>query len=303
MTRFVNPFEQPGQWYKANFHTHTNASDGALPPRQVVANYRRKGYDVLAITDHGATHDVRPLSTKSLLVISGTELHPPMTTYKSSFHLVALNVPHGFKPKTTSAKNQAVSCVRQVAKVGGLTILGHPFWCGMEFADYKDLKDVAAVEVWNTICDAGAGRGCSENEWAYILDRNRRLPAVAVDDTHSGGRPGATDTFGGWTWLKMRSLTVANVLKAVRTGATYASCGPKVHDFRVTDGKITLRCSPAARITFKSGPGQGERREAGDGKSVSSFKIKTPSSWPYVRAVVTDATGRSAWTNPIYLKS
>ena len=304
MTRRVNPFEIKGNWYKANFHTHTNNSDGGLPPEAVVANYRRKGYDVLALTDHNFVNVVDGLSTKDMLVISGVELHPPVRTQKGNlFHIVCLNVKPSFEFRKPYAYNVALDQIRQVKAAGGLSILAHPFWCGLEYADYKTFVDeVAAVEVFNTICNAGAGRGASENEWSYILDRGHRLPSVGVDDTHSGGRRGATDCFGGWTWLKMPSLTVANVLKALRTGACYSSTGPTIHDFRITEGKLALRCSPAAEIIFKGGPGQGERRQIAKGKTATTHSMPTPDHLPFVRAVVTDAQGRRAWTNPIWMK-
>ena len=46
------PFEQPGQFWRGNLHTHSNRSDGDLPPEQVVRWYQEAGYDFLAITDH-----------------------------------------------------------------------------------------------------------------------------------------------------------------------------------------------------------------------------------------------------------
>ena len=155
MLAFVNPFEIKGNWYKANFHTHTTASDGGLPVETVVANYRRKGYDVLVVSDHNATHDVRPLTSKKMLVISGIELHPPMKTFDGLFHIVGVNVPHGFDPHSKAA-DQANSLIRRVDKAGGLTILAHPYWCGLAYEDFKHLIDqgiVLAFEIEHHTCD------------------------------------------------------------------------------------------------------------------------------------------------------
>jgi len=299
MAQFVNPFEIKGNWYKANFHTHTTASDGGLPVEAVVANYRRKGYDVLVVSDHGATHDVRPLTSKKMLVVSGIELHPPMKTREGMFHIVGVDVPHGFNPRST-ATDQANALIRRVNKAGGLAILAHPYWCGLAYEDFKHLNGLAAVEVFNTICDVGAGRGASENEWAYMIDRGMRVPCVGVDDTHSGGRPGGDDAFGGWTWLKMPSVSTKNVLKAVRTGACYASTGPRIHDFRIKGNRVSVRCSPAAKIHIKAGPGEGQAIYAKEGKLVRSFSATIREGCPFIRATVTDAAGRVAWSNPIY---
>ena len=65
MSILVNPFELPGRWYKANLHTYTSSSDGAISPEARVAQYRRAGYEVLALTDHGVTNDVCRMSACS----------------------------------------------------------------------------------------------------------------------------------------------------------------------------------------------------------------------------------------------
>jgi hypothetical protein len=291
---FVNPFELKGDWYKANFHTHTTTSDSTKCLEHTVRDYRKAGYDVLVISDHLKTNPVRGLSDKKMLVISGMELHPAVPGREDLFHMVAINVPRSFESTQGMDAQKAINAAN---KAGGAVILAHPFWCGLEYADFKHLKGLAGVEVWNTICDIAAGRGTSENEWAYMLDRGMTLPCVGVDDTHGG----PTDIFGGWTWLKMTKPTTANVLKAIRQGACYASTGPVIKDFRIVGGEVVIKCTPAVSINFKAGPGAGRRRYAPDGKTVTSFSIPVPEYWPFVRAVVTDAKGRTAWTQPIWL--
>jgi hypothetical protein len=292
---FVNPFELPGQWYKANFHTHTTTSDSTKCLANTVRDYRKAGYDVLVISDHLKTNPIRKHSNKDMLVISGMELHPAIPGRDDLFHMVAINVPRSFKSAQGMDAQKAINAAN---KVGGAVILAHPFWCGVEYADFKHLKGLAGVEVWNTICDIAAGRGTSENEWAYMLDRGMTLPCVGVDDTHGG----PTDIFGGWTWLKMKSPTTANVLKAIRSGACYASTGPVIKDFRVENGKLKLKCTPVRTINFKAGPGAGHRKNAPEGKTITSFTVNAPTGWPFVRAVVTDDKGKQAWTQPIFLK-
>lgn len=57
----VNPYENV-DWdsydtYLANLHTHTTASDGDLTITEMVQAYYDKGYDILAITDHGVINN------------------------------------------------------------------------------------------------------------------------------------------------------------------------------------------------------------------------------------------------------
>ena len=296
--KFANPFPIPGRWYKANLHTHTTSSDGRLHPLDRVRQYRKAGYDIVALTDHGAINDVRGMGDDKILVISGMEYHPQCPTHHHAYHLVALNIKPGFRFKRLSANG----FIRKVRDARGEVILAHPYWCGYQLEDFRALKGLAAMEVFNGICQSG-GRDCSESEWAHGLDRGMPLPVVAVDDVHSVG---GHDLFAGWTWLKMTRPTPANVLKAVRTGACYASCGPKIHDFHVEGDMVHVRCSPAARIDVISAPPHGALKQAEPGKTVTRLVAPATKDWwgnrlPFVRARVTDREGRRAWTNPIWL--
>ena len=71
---------------RGDFHLHTSGSDGQQPPAVVCANYRKKGYDFIVITDHNRYYpsldaiafykDVEiPLT-----ILPGEEVHLPDTT-------------------------------------------------------------------------------------------------------------------------------------------------------------------------------------------------------------------------------
>lgn len=53
----VNPYDcvdwDNWDYYKANLHTHSNASDGDYSITEMVQLYYDRGYDILAMTDHG----------------------------------------------------------------------------------------------------------------------------------------------------------------------------------------------------------------------------------------------------------
>jgi len=295
--RFANPFELKGKWYKANLHAHTTTSDGRASPPDRVEQYRRGGYDVLALTDHNVLNDISSLPKGNMLLISGVEYNPKCPSHTVEYHLIGLNIPPGFKFKGLTPNG----FIRKVRRGGGEVILGHPFWCGYQLENFGNLKGLAALEVYNSACH-GSGRGNSENEWAHALDRGMILPAVATDDSHGEN----FEIFGGWTMLKMPSLGAANVMKAIRNGAFYASCGPTIEDFRIVGDEVRLRCSPAAEIHLVAIPAVGLLSRAEPGKTITSFTSHIPRGWfggklPYLRMRVTDTRGRMAWTNPIFL--
>ena len=288
-----NPFELPGKWYKAALHTHTSSSDGAWWPEVVAQLYRQRGYDVLALTDHERTNDIRGLSGPDFLVINGIELHPLYPGHKCrNHHIVGLGVPHGY-PLSRAAQKDVGECMRQIEDLGGIAILAHPPGVNVRPHRYADMPGLAAFELWASHQQATGG-GDREREWAAGLDAGINLPAIATDDAHA-----ESDVATAWTWLKMKSLSTKSVLSAIRSGACYSSTSPEVKDFRVTSETVEIRCSSCATITLL-GPARKKAVRRAAGRGASAFSIPRP-DWPFVRAVVTDRAGRKAWTNPISL--
>ena len=171
MKALQNPFPAKGNWYKANLHTHTTASDGRASPAETADLYRRAGYHVLAITDHSVVTDVRGLSDEGFLVMRGLEYHPRCRQAEAPHHLVGLGVPHGFGFDGVDA-DDASACIKAVRAAGGESVLAHPLWCGHRYDMYAHLGDYIAVEVFNTTCD----RVARSNVLTYatnVLSRHR----------------------------------------------------------------------------------------------------------------------------------
>ena len=288
-----NPFKLKGKWYKANLHTHTTVSDGQRTIEERIKAYRRQGYGVLAITDHRATSDVAGLSTSDLLVVSGIELHPECPSGPvDSYHFVGLGVPADFRYRRDAGAN---AVIRRVRSVGGEVIVGHPYWCGHDMRHLEPLTGYVGIEVYNGTCDF-ACHGTSSVHWDQLLGQGTIVGGSACDDAHRDD-----DCFMGWTWLRLPRLTLAAVLKAIRTGAYYASCGPVIRDFRVVRGKATVECEPAAEIRFMGRAYRGQRSTPERGQTITGAEVELPQDWKYVRAELVDRDGKVAWTNPIVL--
>ena len=76
-----SPFDKPGRFWRGNLHTHSNASDGVLPPDEVCRRYKAQGYDFIALTDHFIGIYDYPISDTiqyrddAFTTILGAELH------------------------------------------------------------------------------------------------------------------------------------------------------------------------------------------------------------------------------------
>ena len=286
----VNPFEQDGGWYKANLHTHTTTSDGEATVEERVQQYREQGYQILAITDHDQTNDVEGLSTEELLVVSGMETHPVCPGHYERYHLVCLNVPHGFEIPRDSDANERVALVKNA---GGEAVLAHPYWSGLDINHMLAVRGYMALEVFNATCTK-FGKGFGSVHWDNLLNRGQIIPAVAVDDTHRG-----RDIFMGWTMIKAKELTVEAVLEALRTGCFYASCGPVIEDLRIEDGKVILRCSPVAEVHLVCRKWSGGSLYADGGEEMTRVEFTLKEKAGFVRVEVVDRRGKRAWTNPL----
>jgi hypothetical protein len=289
--QFKNPFNEEGSWYKANLHCHTTESDGILTPSERVEAYRAKGYSILAITDHGAVTDVRGLGSEDFLVIPGVEGHPYMddTIY---FHIVALNVPNDFGFGEEEAPQDFIS---RANAAGGVVFHAHPYWLGLSADEILKLNGAVGVEVFNAVCGS-KGKSTSSVHWDDLLQRGAKTVGIAVDDAHGD----KDDVFRGWTWLKLKELSIENVMIALRDGCFYSSTGPEIKDIELDAGRIRARCSPVWSIAFVAERWHGSRSLAEEGQSVTEAEHQITGDEKYVRVECTDPRGRKAWSNPFF---
>ena len=110
-------------------------------------------------------------------------------------------------------------------------------------------------------------------------------------------------------------VSEAAVLDALREGSFYASTGPEIESVELDDGRVTVRCSPAASVTLYTGRRRGARANAGrlgyphnaevlardDRGLITAVQLERPFRQPYGRVEVADGNGARAWTNPLWI--
>lgn len=162
----VNPFESEGRWYKAALHVHTTTSDGDVDVPTRIAQYRKLGYDVVAVTDHWKTNDLSGFSDTEFLAISGMEAHPKTGTGAPAHHLLCLDIPHPFE---LDKNLPAQELVDKVINVGGIVIYAHPYWTMHTLDEMSEIEGYIGVEVFNAICQLGCGKGFNNVHWDQVL--------------------------------------------------------------------------------------------------------------------------------------
>lgn len=295
---FELPFDRPGRFWRGNLHTHSDRSDGAWSPEKVVRHYREAGYDFLAVTDHfRAEHgfpltDTRALRTPDFTTLLGAELHAPATEIGSIWHIVAVGLPLGFRPPAPGETGPELA--RRARAAGAFIGMAHPAASLLTPEDAQSLDAAHAIEVYNAL-SAREDRGDSWHLTDILLSRGHRLSAYAADDAHFQPRdpPGCA----AWVHVRAESLTPEALLAALKAGHHYASTGPELHDVRVDDGLLVVRCSPVRKILVTGGtPGL----QVVEGEDLTEGTLPlTMFAGGYCRVTVEDASGGRAWTNPI----
>jgi len=284
----LQAFQAPGEWLKGNLHTHTTNSDGRLSPEDRVAGYVQRGYDFLAFTDHNF---VTRCPSNDLVTIPGSE-HRVASDYRA-YHLVSLNSPPGFQLFDGLAIQEAVD---EVLSVGGLPIIAHPYWSGLTAADLNGVRGCVGVEIFNTTCHTGIGKGTSTVHWDDLLAAGWRGHGFAVDDSHF-----LSDAYAGWIMLKCPYREAGSIIDAIKAGQFYSSTGPEIRSVALDGTSLTVECSDAIAINFVGRACSGRRFAAENGGTINSASFELVRNVGYVRIEVTDALGRTAWTNPMYL--
>ncbi len=287
----ANPFQQSGQWFRGNTHSHSTESDGKLSVPDRFAAYREAGYDFLVLTDHRKVNDVEAYSTSDFLAISGSEVHPSNPYGGGTYHFVAINI----HEPVNCAKMHPNAVIDDIKEQGGEAVLCHPYWCGHTITDYLPLRGYFAVEVYNDTCMT-IGKGFSEQSWDDLLDICGPVHGIAADDAHGTEH----DCFHGWIMVKAEELTLDNIMEALRTGAFYSTLGPEIKDIDLTDNQLTVKCSEAQSIVFKAERSRGRRVLASNGELLTEATYTVSAGTKYVRIEVTDVTGKKAWSNPFY---
>ncbi len=298
---FVNPFKAPGNWYKGNVHAHTTMSDGTRTPETLVDIYREAGYDFLSVTDHSVVADTGGLESPGFLLVPGEEICVGRSHAGTLYHIVALGVEETLPFTDFDRELDPQRVVDHINEVGGIPILAHPYWSGLNHRDMMALERYHGVEIYNTSCDYERNTGVSASHIDGVIVAGRRPWIYATDDHHGADRPNLPlDACGAWISVKSKDLTVDSIMESIRRGLFYSSTGPEIKSIGIDgDGVIGVECSPVKTISFISTPSLGMKFYAED-TPLTHASYPGRSGETYVRVEITDYDGRTAWSNPIY---
>lgn len=296
------PFDKPGKFWRGNLHTHSTRSDGTQPPQEVCRYYRALGHHFVALTDHFMPRynypitDDASLHTDDFITLTGAELHAGAIITGDMWHILAVGLPADFAPNLDGEDGPAIT--RRALDTGAYVAVAHPAWYNLTEADVLSLgQDVHAIEIYNGISADANDRADSVYMLDVMLAQGYRYNACATDDAHFHLR--YRDVGLGWVQVRSETLTRAGILDALKAGHYYSSTGPQIHDIQVYPGdKIIVRCSPATAVHVV-GKGASAKQTFGTNLREAELSLRGFTS-PYCRITVRDASGKRAWSNPIW---
>lgn len=263
---------QKGEFYKANLHSHTTLSDGSWTPQQLKDEYQKRGYSVIAITDHMQYNYHKNLNTSDFVCLAATEINintPEDTntrlanrrgTYHLNFYDTAPETrPEGFQlPVIAEESYYNIDAINkwlaQIEQQGFLSCYNHPYWSLQDWRFYAGLKHIFAMEIYNHGCELDGLYGFAPQVYDEMLAAGQNVFPFATDDNHNSRPPESPmcDSFGGFNMIKAENLSYAAVIEALRLGDFYASNGPQIEELYVEDGHVKIKCSRVQKIYLKT---------------------------------------------------
>lgn len=285
-------FDENKPFFKGNLHTHTTNSDGHMSPEGAISLYKQHGYDFLSITDHRKV-TTGHLNHEGMLVLPGTEMDFALPG--QTIHLVGINVSKKAAQFDRAMGPQA--CIDLFRKEGGLAILAHPVWSFNSVDTICSLKNLSAVEIYNTASQPpwNPDRADATNLLDFAANSGCLLTTVASDDTHRY----TGDQCRAATMVQAEELSPEAIITALHLGRSYATLGPVFSQVSYDGDTVTVSCSPVSKIFFHTNlPWAPNRAVESEGLTTAQYKVQHDMGDKYVRVIIEDEKGLRAWANP-----
>ena len=236
--------------YVGDMHVHTCRSDGIEDPAVVAANYRKAGFDFLAITDHHkwtpsdeamkAYADL-PLGFK---MFHGEEVHVPKPSWR--LHVVnfgskySVNDLYWDNPEEVTARVEAEAktlttpkgvntleyawrkwAAEEIRRSGGLCIVAHPYWIyrqtyNMSSAMLDYVFETGLYDAFELV--GGVSVHGANLQTAFYTDqreKGRRIPVVGSSDAH-GTDPASATFMTRKTIVFAKELELSEICKSIK---------------------------------------------------------------------------------------
>ncbi len=336
MRKYLLP--EKGTYYKANLHCHSTVSDGRWTPEEIKRAYMKRGYSIVAYTDHDVMIDHSDLAEANFLPLRGYEMEinekrpgnpnfncvkcchmclialEPEQTRQVCWHRSKYVVGNGEKVLDQVRFDETlpdyeriytaegISDMMRIGRENGFFVTyNHPQWSMETRDEYLNYHGMHAMEICNFGCYEAGFEDYVPAIYDEMLRAGKRIYCSATDDNHNAGVNPNHDSFGGFNMIKAERLDYRTITKALEDGHFYASMGPEIHDLYWEDGRVYITCSPAKRIMMNTRVRRAKCVWAKEGELLTETSFEVKPDCGYIRLTVMDEQGRYANTRAYFL--
>lgn len=187
-----NLLPQGVTYYKANLHCHTVLSDGKLTPLEVKELYQERGYSIIAYTDHRIYANHAELNDENFLAIAAMETDlNEFGNFGGGFDRIKTYHMNWFDTDPEFHKEEKAHLeqprrryhdieglneyVEKMTQLGFLSCYNHPYWSLQTCEDYKDLRGLWGMEIYNHGCELDGLYGYHPQSYDEMLRSGQRL--------------------------------------------------------------------------------------------------------------------------------
>lgn len=303
-----------GEFYKANMHCHSTLSDGRLTAETLKNEYLKRGYSIIAYTDHDKFITHNDLSDDGFLALNSYEADISDWEVGDShfrrcyhFNCYALSNQENsvVLPKPEYKDMDGINAyIKNLNENGFIVCYNHPYWSMQNLDDYRELDGLFAMEIFNFSAYNGDGVDGNQTQvYDSMLRLGKKIFCIACDDNHDAkplGHPN-NDSFGGFIMIKAEKFDYNTIMAAIQNGEFYASAGPEIDELYIEDKTVKIKCSPAVRITLSTAGRRCGVANSLEGQTLTEAEFSTDSTDKYIRLEVTDERGKRANTRAYFL--
>ncbi len=236
--------------YKGDLHLHTSMSDGIETPQTTAANYRKAGYDFIAITDHHvyessaiareAFADVKT----NFIIYNGEEVH---SDYIGQLHIVNFDSQSSVNKRILEDRANVLKEIEEIKsrlncfdkvdiawriwaykaikQSGGLAIMAHPYWDIFKAVVSDETINYLFENKLFDVLEVLGGVNHADNNMQALLyhdmkGKGMEYPIVGSTDSHSSLEYGVERFAIAYTVAFAESTS--SVRRAIERGYTVA---------------------------------------------------------------------------------
>ncbi|MDR7810837.1 PHP domain-containing protein [Lacrimispora sp.] len=309
-----------GNFYKANMHCHTTVSDGKLTPEEVKEEYQKRGYQIVAYTDHGKYCPHPEFNSKDFLALAGFGAdikNDPMNGVQAEERTFHMNFYDGSPDEMQEEKAGACgpesqkdgglganAYIKKMKQLGFLACDCHPYRSMQNYDDYTGLEGLFAMEIYHYRSDLEGLNGYNPQAYDEMLRCHKEIYCLASDgnkNEYPMGHP-LSDSFGGFIKIRARELTYPAVMQALKRGDFYSSMGPEIHSLYIEGKDLVVKTSPVEKIYMKMEGKNCRMKIALKGESLEEARFPLTGREGYIRVVCRSEDGLYANSNAYFLK-